>query len=436
MPPFDPRASVIVLALALFLSVAPARSETADETQFVVTQVTPRVVEAAAGETTFTLSGSNLVDGLVVEVGSQSAVLDADDDGKAGTFELAPETGVWDVAVSLPSESRVMKLGRAIAARGTLTEGGAARCVDSAGGQVVHFQGRGMPADAVLLWEGKPVRPVVQNASFIVFATDPMPAGEITWTLQRGPAPARNDVSGAWTIRQASKQARVTTLDARPAQWPRAEWEAEAAARRLLAAEPAALDGALWLRMTHGTRSRLVIIRSHPRQANALRIRHVPVSGEQARAMDGQPAHIDVTLGDAPVDKVAFNVTENGGIVLAWTDPVSGNVKVALLPDLMIPASLRVVELDGCETQWQPVTAVAESYTTVYLATRTAVFAHPKGTTEIDRIAGHLTQAGRDDGAGRAARLAGVTDMHHHDRVLYLADDGRWRRLQRDVPAP
>src|SRR5690606_5583311 len=190
------RASVVVLAL--LVSIVPAHGEPAGEMHLVVKQVKPRVVEAAAGETTFTLSGSNLVDGLVVEVGGQSAVLDADDDGKAGTFELAPETGVWDVAVSHPSRSRSVKLGRAIAARGTLTEGSAARCVDSAGGQVVHFQGRGMPADAVLLWAGKPVRPVVQNASFIAFETAPMPAGEITWTLQRGPSPARNDVSGAW----------------------------------------------------------------------------------------------------------------------------------------------------------------------------------------------------------------------------------------------
>lgn len=425
-----------VLALALSVFLAPAHGKPANGTPFVVERVMPRVVEAASGETTFTLSGEDLVDGLMVEAGGQSAVLDAADDGGSGTFVLAPDTGVWDVVVSHASGGRSTKLRRALTARGTLTEGGAARCVDSAGGQVVHFRGRGMPADAVLLWAGKPVRPVIQNASFIVFETAPMPAGGMTWTLQRGPSPTRNDVSGRWTIAQASMQARVTTLDERPSEWPEVEREAAATARRLLAAEPATIEGALWSGVTHGTRSSLVVIRSHPEQAHALRIRHFPVSGRQARAMDGRPIPIDVTLGNAYAADVVVNLTEEGGIVFAWTDPVTGNTKVALLSDPMTPASLKMVELDGCETQWQPVTAVAESRTTVYLATRTAVFAHPKGIRELDRIAGHLTEAGSLDGDGRAARLAGITAMHQHDGVLYVADEGRWRRLDRDVPAP
>lgn len=430
------RRGALALLLFFLVTTATAHGETAGARPHVVERVTPGVVEAAAGETTFTLSGRHLVDGLVVEVGGQSAVLDADDDGRSGTFVLAPDTGVWDVVVSHPSGGRPATLRKAILARGTLTDGGAAPCVDSAGGQVVHFRGRGMPADAVLLWGGEPVRPVIQNASFIVFETAPMPAGEITWTLQRGPAPTPADVSGTWTVRQASRQGRVTTLQERPAQWPRHERETGAIARKLLAAEPGALAGATWSGVTNGIHSSLVIIRPHPEQANALRIRHVPVSGRQARAAHGPPPHIDLALGNAAPGQVVANLMTKGGIVLAWTDPVSGSTKVALLSDLMTPASLKVVELDGCETQWQPVTAVAEAPATVFLATRTAVFAHPKGTTQIDRIAGHLTATGSVDGAGRAARFAGVTAMHYHDGVLYLRDGGRWRRLVRDVPAP
>ena len=62
----------------------------------------------------------------MVEVGGQSAVLDADDDGRSGTFVLAPDTGVWDVVVSHPSGGRPATLRKAILARGTLTDGGAA----------------------------------------------------------------------------------------------------------------------------------------------------------------------------------------------------------------------------------------------------------------------------------------------------------------------
>jgi hypothetical protein len=429
------RPRLVAVALALFVSVGGAHGEPARARSFEVADLKPREVEAASGETTFTLSGRNLVDGLMVEAGDHSAVLDAEEDGTTGTFELAPDTGVWDIVVSDPVRGRSVTLRGALTARGTLTEGGAARCVDSAGGQVVHFQGRGMPTDAVLLWAGKPVRPVVQNASFIVFETVPMAAGDITWTLQRGPAPSPNDVSGRWTIRQASMQARVATLGERPAEWPDAERETRAIVRRYFAAEPGILDGALWSGVTHGTRSSLVVVRPHPERANVVRIRHVPVSRAQADTPQG-PRDIDVALGNAAPGNVVANLLEKGGIVLAWTDPVSGNTKLALLRDLATPARLKVVELDGCETQWQAVTAVAASRAVVYLATRTAVFAHPKGTTEIDRIAGHLTEAGSVDGAGRAARLAGITAMHHHDGVLYLADEGRWRRLERDVPAP
>src|SRR5690606_16943063 len=114
-----------VLAFALSVFLAPAHGKPANGTPFVVERVMPRVVEAASGETTFTLSGEDLVDGLMVEAGGQSAVLDADDGG-SGTFVLAPDTGVWDVVVSHASGGRSAKLRRALTARGTLTEGGAA----------------------------------------------------------------------------------------------------------------------------------------------------------------------------------------------------------------------------------------------------------------------------------------------------------------------
>lgn len=462
----------------------------------------------------FTVEGSYLSNGLQVLMGGRTSTLSAAANGNSGSFWMPVSTGMWDLTVQDTTQGVIRTLPKALRVEGAFSNQDA--CVDSGGGQYLYFNGRSMPEDAVFKWAGIPVTPSVQTSSTIVFETPPVPAGEITWTLQQGPNPTPNDLSGTFVVDQATTQGTIVTADMTPdifggnptqlfythqseggdgklyaagtgalprvyvlgasslpattrgsliaishsantiyvyddthpmnPSWywgwrgPRVNW-GSSAVNNTLFNEQRYLFPVRWMGVVGEASSnpRLAVISHQHDKPNNILVGSVRIQPDGTLVQDGplnRPYYSGFPRGNAAMTDVVANVMDSDGVVVAWTDPVTSKTTVAMLPTTTNRDSLQTVELDGCELQWQPVQAVAASPTTIYLATKTAIYANPKGTNQVDLVAGHPSKAGIVDGAGRAARMTNVTAMFYYGGLIFFADNGTYRYLNRNVPAP